>query len=273
MGSRGRWAIVVWVIVATLVLSLVLSLVAAPTAAPQGPDAADPPRQPTDDVEARLSGVGPDDVEMIYLSDCAGCHGVDGEGTDFSPPIAATGAATNYFWIASGRMPIRNVDEEIRRRPSRYDDETAVALAEHVAGFDVADAGVPLPDVDVGAGDLTGGARIYRESCAPCHLASGRGGALLGDWASSLQPSSALEVATAVRIGIGTMPVFGEAQISESDLNDLVAYTEYLREPDSPGGVELGYFGPRDETIIVFVFGLGVLVAFAVWINRRSRVT
>jgi ubiquinol-cytochrome c reductase cytochrome c subunit len=242
----------VWIIVGVLVASLVLSLVAAPSAAP---------RPATGDQ-------GPTEVAEIYVSDCAGCHGAEGEGTGFAPSIADAGIATNYFWIASGRMPIRNVDEQIRPRPPRYDEATSIALSEHIVGF--ADDATLLPDVDPEAGDLTAGARIYRESCAPCHLASGRGGALLGDWAPSLRHSEPLEVATASRIGIGTMPVFGEALISDEELDDLVAYTEYLRRPDSPGGIELGYFGPRDETIVVLVFGLGVLVAAAVWINRRS---
>jgi ubiquinol-cytochrome c reductase cytochrome c subunit len=266
---QGKWGVALWLMVATLVVVLLLSLLAAPMAGSQEVEHRPaPPRSPVDDPATRLVDDDPAAVARIYASDCAGCHGLQGEGTDFAPPVAGLGAAANYFWVATGRMPIRNVDKEIRRRPPRYGDDTAAALSEYIAGFGT--DGLALPSLDPEGADLTNGARVYRERCAMCHMAAGRGGALLGDWAPSLIESEPMEVATAARIGIGTMPVFGVSEIDDEALNDVVAYAQYLREPDAPGGRELGFFGPRDETLIVFVFGLGVLVAFAVWINRRE---
>jgi ubiquinol-cytochrome c reductase cytochrome c subunit len=82
--------------------------------------------------------------------------------------------------------------------------------------------------------------------------------------------ATSTQVAEAIRIGPGTMPVFDASTIDQHTLNSLVAYVEYLRHPDDRGGSGLGGVGPLVEGFVALVGGLGLIVLVTRTIGTRS---
>ena len=79
-------------------------------------------------------------------------------------------------------------------------------------------------------------------------------------------------MAAAVRAGPGQMPVFGSDTISPAELNDLVAYVEYLRNPEDPGGVPIGRTGPIPEGFVAWLLGMVALLVLVAWIGTRAAI-
>jgi len=210
----------------------------------------------------------------LYSTGCVSCHGADGKGVVTAdgevrgPSIVSAGQAGAYYQLSTGRMPLADPgDEPVRKRPAYNDDEIA-ALVAYVGSLD---DGPKLPPVDVRQGDVAAGGDLFRANCAPCHSASGAGGALsYGNAAPPLSQSQPLQVGAAVRSGPGQMPVFGPDVIDEQQLNDVAAYVQYLRHPQDPGGVPIGRTGPVPEGFVAWFFGMGALVALVAWIGTRS---
>jgi ubiquinol-cytochrome c reductase cytochrome c subunit len=108
---------------------------------------------------------------------------------------------------------------------------------------------------------------------------NGAGAALGGEnIAVSLQDVHPQDVAEAIKIGPGQMPVggglsdyeFGTAK-SQQQVDDIAAYVESLRtEPYNRGGAPIGGKGPVPEGFVAWVIGLGILVVAARWIAGRG---
>jgi ubiquinol-cytochrome c reductase cytochrome c subunit len=230
----------------------------------------------------------PEDLEaleargrVLYQTACASCHGPDPAGPSYYPQVPSlkdTGGAAAVNWaVRTGRMPWKdNKGPAIERGEPRFNDEDIRALAVYV-GTRVGDA--QIPDVDPARGDLQRGRDLYGQACAACHGMNGAGAALGGEnIAVSLQDVEPLDVAEAIKIGPGQMPVgggladyeFGTAS-SRQDVDDIAAYVESLRtEPYNRGGAPIGGKGPVPEGFVAWVIGLGVLVVAARWIAGRG---
>jgi ubiquinol-cytochrome c reductase cytochrome c subunit len=130
--------------------------------------------------------------------------------------------------------------------------------------------GPAIPDVQAAAGNVAAGGTIYRLQCAACHAWSGDGGALLQRAAPPTHPATPLEIAEAVRSGPGNMPAFGNAAVSDAQLQSLVRYVRYLDHPEDRGGAPLGHVGPLAEGAVAVFVGLGLLVLGVRWIGTRS---
>lgn len=205
----------------------------------------------------------------LYQRDCASCHGNTGEGTFRGPSLIGVGAASADYWLRSGRMPLREPDQEPKRGPVAFSDAEIRVLVDYVAQLG---DGPPIPALDLASADLARGGELYRLNCASCHNWDGKGGALVGNRnnAPPLHPIPNRQVAEAVRIGPGTMPNFSPEQLNQEELGDVVAYVEYLGAPRDAGGYGLAHWGPSTETIAGFV-GLGALVLVAAWLGDRGR--
>jgi ubiquinol-cytochrome c reductase cytochrome c subunit len=66
------------------------------------------------------------------------------------------------------------------------------------------------------------------------------------------------------------MPRFGTDEISNSDLDSLVAYVEWAKHPDDRGGWGIGHIGPVPEGIVSWLLAGAVLVATCLVIGRRG---
>ena len=203
----------------------------------------------------------------LFAVRCVSCHGADGSGIEgVAPDLRGQGAAGAHYWITSGRMPAeQGLPTQSERKESPFSDEEITALVAYVASLG---EGPSIPTVDPEAGDLARGGELFRLNCAACHQAALAGGALsYGRNAPTLQPVTAVQVAEALELGPGQMPVFD--YFTEDEVNSLIAYILDLQEDDSPGGFSLGRIGPIPEGFVAIVGGLGLLVLLAVWIGKR----
>ncbi len=210
------------------------------------------------------------DVRTIYLRDCATCHAADGRGSDRGPTILTSGRAGVDFYLSTGRMPLVKPTEAVERHTPKYDPATIRALVDYVAtlpGF----TGPDIPSVDIANANVAQGGVLYRLNCAACHAWSGRGGALLRRESPPLHDSTPTQVAEAMRVGPGNMPVFGEAAIDARGLEDVAAYTRALtHHPEDRGGFPLWHLGPLPEGALAVFVGLGILLALARIIGTRG---
>jgi ubiquinol-cytochrome c reductase cytochrome c subunit len=204
----------------------------------------------------------------LYVVGCASCHGPSGEGTDQGPDLRGVGAAAADFQLSTGRMPSAAPDRQSVTKRSPYTKREIADLVAYVASLG---PGPPIPDVITPPGDLQEGAQLYLDNCAACHSAGGNGGALsLGQAAPTVHDATRVQVAEAIRTGPGQMPVFGPETLSRKQVNSVVRYVEYLKQPEDPGGFSLGLVGPITEGLVAILIGLGALMLVSRWIEPRA---
>ena len=206
--------------------------------------------------------------ERLYLRDCAYCHGPEGRGTVRGQSLKEVGPAEAHYAITTGRMPIEEPGDERRRREVTYKPEEVESLIEHMRSFLAPEP--EIPEVDVKSAKLSEGAELYLAECAGCHQWSGAGGALMGREAPGLREATPTQIAAAVRTGPPSMPAYGEEVIDEEQLNSLVKYVLYLREPKDRGGDGLWHLGPFAEGLVSWVVGMGVVLLAVLWIGERG---
>lgn len=257
-----------------LVLAAVLMAMSSCT---YGSDAPSPYRAP-------LAGhdVAELDGKELFLRDCAWCHGNVGQGTDYGPDILSgtNGPALVDLVLSSGRMPLDSPDQQMMRRNPIY----SRAQIDAIVGFG-ATLGAPGPDIpviDATDADLVHGGELYQENCAACHSTTGIGGALTKGagvpdaehrrtsvFAPPVVDATEVEIAEAIRVGPGTMPVFGEETFEDDDVDAIVRYVGYLKDPQDRGGADIGRIGPVAEGAIGWIVGLGLLLLFIRWIGTK----
>ena len=223
--------------------------------------------------------------EELYLRDCAWCHGDQGGGSTRAPDLVSgtNGPAYTHFMLTSGRMPIDFPGQVVKRAPPAYGEQDIDAIIAHVDSLGA--TGPPIPNLDLAAGEIGLGAELYQENCAACHSTTAVGGALApgtardisgtvarrtGLVAPSLEQSSATEVAEAMLVGPGTMPVFGAETFSQDELDSIVVYVRYLQDPIDRGGAPIGRIGPVAEGAVGWIVGLGALLLVARAIGTRT---
>ena len=69
--------------------------------------------------------------------------------------------------------------------------------------------------------------------------------------------------------GLSTRDI--EDTFTDEQVNSIVRYVEYLRDPDDEGGLSLGIIGPITEGLVAIVIGLGLLVLAVRWIESQER--
>lgn len=212
--------------------------------------------------------------QELFDTGCSSCHGPEGQGVTTpdgqrrGPSVRQAGEAGAFYELSTGRMPLANSDDRPQRKRAVYNTQDIAALVAYVGSLG---NGPRLPEVDASGADVAHGGELFRANCAPCHSASGAGGALsYGRAAPSLAPAQPDEIAAAARFGPGQMPVFGEDALSNNELDDVVAYVRYLRAPEDPGGLPIGRIGPVPEGFVAWFFGAGALLAIVAWIGTRA---
>jgi ubiquinol-cytochrome c reductase cytochrome c subunit len=210
-------------------------------------------------------------IEAVFLSDCAVCHGVEGQGTRNGPTLKRVGAAAIDYWVSTGRMPLapnhRN-SGRISRQTPKYPPAEIAKLVAYVAKL--TGGGLPIPKVSTAHANEAAGGVLYRLNCAACHSWEGTGGALQEREAPSLFAATPTQIGEAVRTGPELMPAFGTAALDRKQLNDVAAYVRGLDHADNRGGSPLGYAGPLAEGAVAIILGLGALLVAARLIGTRT---
>ena len=214
--------------------------------------------------------------EKLYQQNCASCHGTTAEGvlpkgtSGAYPALRGLGPATINFWITTGRMPAADPKEvQAARKPPRLSNYQANAIAAYVNSLEPAAPGIP--SVNVADANLTTGQTLYALNCAACHTITGGGDALAaGTYAPSLHVATPTQVAEALRIGPGNMPVFS-GNLTDDQVRDITAYvTESIAKPSDIGGVGMGGLGPVAEGFIGLALGVGILMLVSFWVGERQ---
>ena len=208
------------------------------------------------------------DGRTLYMRDCAFCHGPRGEGTQGVPALAGTGAAATDFSLTTGRMPVERRDiEQMERRDPAYSPAEISRIVAYVTSLG---PGPAVPAVDPASGDLGRGADLWLRNCAACHSAAGIGSALTsGLVGPPVLESTPVQVAEAMIVGPGTMPVFAPP-LTGDDVDSIARYVGYLQRPIDRGGNPLGHLGPIAEGFVALAFGLGLIVLAIRWIGERG---
>jgi mono/diheme cytochrome c family protein len=95
-----------------------------------------------------------------------------------------------------------------------------------VAGCTSARRSEPLVGpVALTSAEVQHGERVFMRHCYQCHPGGEAG---LGP-AINNKPLPGFMIKTQVRLGVGAMPRFSHEELSDADLNDLVAYLKALR--------------------------------------------
>ncbi|MFJ8190411.1 c-type cytochrome [Streptomyces sp. NPDC096094] len=214
-----------------------------------------------------------DEGKKLYAVGCATCHGTGGQGTTDGPSLVGVGAAAVDFQVGTGRMPAQQPGAQVPEKPVVYSQAEIDQLAAYIASLG---AGPAIPSEEKygpeGA-DIAKGGELFRNNCAQCHNFTGKGGALThGKYAPSLEDVDPKHIYEAMLTGPQNMPSFPDTTMSEQNKKDIIAYLDAVNSDDTvePGGLSLGGLGPVSEGLFAWVFGLGALIAVAVWVAART---
>jgi ubiquinol-cytochrome c reductase cytochrome c subunit len=216
----------------------------------------------------------------LYLSGCAQCHGPQLEGVSpgrgpvgaggiepAGPPLLGVGEVAADFYLRTGYMPLDEPKAQPKRSTPAYPERDLRALVAFIASH----GGPRTPKIDPERGSTATGLKLFTENCAGCHQIVGEGGLVTGAQAVSLRHATAEQIAQAVRVGPYVMPRFSEHAISNRELDSLVRYVLYTRDPDDKGGWGLGHLGPVPEGIVAWLVAGAALLGIARVIGEKIR--
>jgi ubiquinol-cytochrome c reductase cytochrome c subunit len=215
----------------------------------------------------------------LYAGNCASCHGIAGTGisaprpgsgdiTGAGPPLRGVGAQAPDFYLRTGYMPLSSIHDQPGPDRVLFSDKEIRALTAYVASLD---GGPAIPHPDPSTANISAGQKLFSENCAGCHQIEGRGGFVTGAMVPPLQSATATEIAEAVRIGPYEMPHFSRRQLTDADVDALVAYVLSTRHPDNHGGWGIGNLGPIPEGLVTWLIGAPLLVLACLAVGRRAR--
>ncbi len=207
------------------------------------------------------------DGAQLFGTACAACHGDAGGGGTRGPSLVDAGAASADFYLRTGRMPLAGAATvQAVRKPPAFDDEAIRALVAYVASLG---SGPEIPIIATDEALLVAGRTGFIANCAPCHGASGTGGAVGGGaLAPPLDVATPVQVGEAMLIGPGQMPRF---DLADDQLDAIATYVAYLQTAPNPGGFSIGGIGPVPEGFVAWVAGIGALLVAVVLIGREWR--
>jgi ubiquinol-cytochrome c reductase cytochrome c subunit len=233
--------------------------------------------RPPDEARLPLRELG----EQLYAGNCSACHGIDARGQltprktteglrGQGPSLRGVGARSVDFYLRTGYMPISEPDEQPERRRPLFDDREIRALVDYVSSLPP--PGPPIPEPRPERGNMAEGYELFREHCAGCHQIAAQGGVTTGARVPPLQESTPVQIAQSVRIGPYLMPKFSERDISDEELDSLIAYAELAaKEPADEGGWGIGNLGPVPEGMVTWFFAVVVFVLICLMFGRRRR--
>ncbi|MGK5641231.1 cytochrome bc1 complex diheme cytochrome c subunit [Streptomyces sp. URMC 126] len=211
--------------------------------------------------------------KKLYAVGCASCHGTGAQGTSDGPSLVGVGSAAVDFQVRTGRMPMQQQGAQAPRKKPVYTQAQTDQLAAYIASLG---AGPSVPSKDQyspDGGDVAKGGELFRTNCAQCHNFTGKGGALSnGKFAPSLEDVDPKHIYEAMQTGPQNMPSFPDTTMSQKNKKDIIAYLDEVNtsKSESPGGLNLGGLGPVSEGLFGWIFGLGALIALAIWVAART---
>ncbi|MBA4860191.1 c-type cytochrome [Streptomyces sp. PSKA54] len=214
-----------------------------------------------------------DEGKKLYSVGCASCHGTGGQGTSDGPSLVGVGAAAVDFQVGTGRMPAQQPGAQVPKKKNIYTQAEIDQLAAYIASLGAGPAVPTEEQYSPEGANIARGGELFRTNCAQCHNFTGKGGALThGKYAPALDDVDPKHIYQAMLTGPQNMPSFPDTTMSEENKKDIVAYLDAVNSGDTvePGGLNLGGLGPVTEGLFGWIFGLGALVAVAIWVAART---
>ncbi|MCD0481696.1 c-type cytochrome [Streptacidiphilus sp. ASG 303] len=209
--------------------------------------------------------------KKLYAVGCSSCHGLNGQGGTDGPSLVGVGSAAVDFQVGTGRMPAQQPGAQVPAKKNIYSQAQIDQLAAYVASFGPGPVAPTKDQYDTAKGDVSAGGELFRTNCAQCHNFAGKGGALThGKYAPALDNTSPKHIYEAMQTGPQNMPAFPDSVMPEKQKRDIVAFVRHTAEAPSPGGMDLGSLGPVTEGLFGWIFGLGALIAVAIWVAAHT---
>ncbi|MBT2525710.1 c-type cytochrome [Streptomyces sp. ISL-99] len=211
--------------------------------------------------------------KKLYAVGCSSCHGTGGQGGSDGPSLVGVGSAAVDFQVGTGRMPAQQPGAQVPKKRKIYSQAEIDQLAAYVASLGAGPITPTEEQYDPKGADIAKGGDLFRTNCAQCHNFTGEGGALTnGKYAPSLEDVSPKHLYEAMQTGPQNMPSFPDTTLPEQQKKDIIAYVKTVNgeETETPGGFALGGLGPVSEGLFGWIFGLGSLIAVAVWVAAHT---
>ncbi|MEW2633505.1 c-type cytochrome [Streptomyces sp. NPDC048389] len=211
--------------------------------------------------------------QKLYTVGCASCHGTGGQGTSDGPSLVGVGSAAVDFQVGTGRMPAQQPGAQVPEKPVVYSQAEIDQLAAYIASLGAGPITPTEEEYSPEGADIANGGELFRNNCAQCHNFTGEGGALTdGKFAPSLEGVSPKHLYEAMQTGPQNMPSFPDSTMPGQQKRDIIAYVKTVNGEDTPtpGGFGLGGLGPVSEGLFGWIFGLGSLIAVAVWVAAHT---
>jgi ubiquinol-cytochrome c reductase cytochrome c subunit len=249
-------------------------------AALAGPSSAAPPQgivRPGDEAGKPLLQLGAE----LFAGNCATCHGADGRGVSGAqatrgagdvkgrgPSLRGVGARAADFYLRTGYMPLQRAGLQPRRTRVFFDEDQLDALIAYVASLG---KGPPVPKPHPERGNLSRGLHLFTDHCAGCHQVVGEGGYVTGAVPPPLDDATPTQIAEAVRIGPYVMPRFSAHDLSDAELDSIIRYVQYTKNPDDRGGWAIGHIGPVPEGLVTWFLAAVALIGVCVLLGQRLK--
>ncbi|MDT0309831.1 c-type cytochrome [Streptomyces sp. DSM 44917] len=223
--------------------------------------------------EASAQSLAIEEGERLYEVGCSSCHGRGGQGGSDGPSLVGVGAAAVDFQVGTGRMPMQQPGPQAPSKPRVYAQAEIDQLAAYIASLG---PGPSIPEeaaYDPSGGNAARGGELFRTNCSQCHNFTGQGGALThGKSAPDLGDVDPRHIYEAMITGPQNMPSFPDSTLPEEAKRDIIAWLNEVNtsQAANPGGFTLGGFGPVSEGLFAWTFGIGALIAVAVWVGART---
>ncbi|MER7518106.1 c-type cytochrome [Streptomyces sp. NPDC126499] len=211
--------------------------------------------------------------KKLYSVGCASCHGTGGQGTSDGPSLVGVGSAAVDFQVGTGRMPAQQPGAQVPRKKVIYSQAEIDQLAAYIASLGAGPITPTEDQYNPAGADAAKGGELFRSNCAQCHNFTGEGGALThGKYAPSLEGVSPKHLYEAMQTGPQNMPSFPDTTMPEKQKKEIIAYVQAVNseKADNPGGLKLGGLGPVSEGLFAWIFGLGALIAVAIWVAAHT---
>lgn len=211
--------------------------------------------------------------KKLFSVGCASCHGLSGQGSTDGPSLVGVGSAAVDFQVGTGRMPAQQPGAQVPKKKVIYSQAEIDQLAAYVASLGPGPSVPAKEQYSPTGADAAKGGDLFRTNCAQCHNFTGKGGALTGGkYAPNLEGASPKHIYEAMLTGPQNMPSFPDSTMPSDQKAEIIAYLDKVNgdASASPGGLELGGFGPVSEGLFAWIFGLGFLIAMAIWIAART---
>ncbi|WP_306321336.1 MULTISPECIES: c-type cytochrome [unclassified Streptomyces] len=223
--------------------------------------------------DATSQSLAIDEGKKLYSVGCASCHGTGGQGTSDGPSLVGVGSAAVDFQVGTGRMPAQQPGAQVPKKKVIYSQAEIDQLAAYIASLGAGPVAPTEKDYSASGADVAKGGELFRTNCAQCHNFTGEGGALThGKFAPSLEGVAPKHIYEAMQTGPQNMPSFPDTTMTKQNKKDIIAYLDAVNGDDtqSPGGLKLGGLGPVSEGLFAWIFGLGGLIAVAIWVAART---